>query len=211
VNRTAVKSSNVAAVGYDGFTQTLEVEFKSGGIYRYHDVPSYVHDQLMQADSKGHFVNVFVKGKYDSKRVEEEVDGQSPTTPLTTEAQKVSKVQALHLDLLRRTSYNSLDGERVADSLLANRELWHSAVMANSAGLGITLRDMAADDTQVDTLYILCDVGLASTELVRLAFAAWGADEVELQHEVDHEARLYSANVNDCLGGNRVVLAVWWD
>jgi hypothetical protein len=44
-----VSSSNLASVGYDPNTQTLEVEFLHGGIYQYSDVPSSVHSGLMTA------------------------------------------------------------------------------------------------------------------------------------------------------------------
>jgi hypothetical protein len=35
-----------------------------------------------------------------------------------------STVQEIQFELLRRTSFNALDGERVADSLLQHRDLW---------------------------------------------------------------------------------------
>ena len=39
MQRYSVASSNVAAVGYDPATETLEVEFLSGSIYQYYNVP----------------------------------------------------------------------------------------------------------------------------------------------------------------------------
>ena len=35
-------------------------------------------------------------------------------------------MQEIQLELLRRTSFNALDGERVADSLVRHRDLWLS-------------------------------------------------------------------------------------
>jgi len=38
IEMKAVKSSNVSAVGYDEENKTLQVKFRSGGIYQYMDV-----------------------------------------------------------------------------------------------------------------------------------------------------------------------------
>ena len=61
MKRVRVVSSSVTSVGYDPATQTLEVEFAGGSIYRYFDVPEGVHARLIAADSKGTFLNVEIK------------------------------------------------------------------------------------------------------------------------------------------------------
>jgi hypothetical protein len=40
--------------------------------------------------------------------------------------QELSRVQQLHLDLLRTVAFNALDGAQVADDLLAHRDLWRA-------------------------------------------------------------------------------------
>jgi len=55
-NRMPVTSSNVASIGYDGGQQLLEVEFHSGAVYQYHEVPKRVWGQFKSAPSKGKFV-----------------------------------------------------------------------------------------------------------------------------------------------------------
>ena len=67
--RTVVASSNILSVGYDGGTQTLEVEFVSGAVYQYYGVPEGIHQQLMQAPSKGQFLNAYIKDRYPYSRV----------------------------------------------------------------------------------------------------------------------------------------------
>jgi hypothetical protein len=69
VNRVPVVSSNVSSVGYDAATQTLEVEFTSGIIYQYFDVPEPVYQQLIQAASVGAFFNGNIKGSYRYARM----------------------------------------------------------------------------------------------------------------------------------------------
>lgn len=59
-----VDSSNIEAIGYDDGAQELHVRFLSGTSYIYHDVPRQIFDDLMQAPSKGSFLNREVKGVY---------------------------------------------------------------------------------------------------------------------------------------------------
>ncbi len=64
-----VNSSNVAAVGYEEDSQTLQVEFNSGGSYQYFDVPQPIFDGLLNAASVGGYLNDNVKGSYRYSRV----------------------------------------------------------------------------------------------------------------------------------------------
>ena len=70
MNRVPVSSSNVASVGYDASTSTLEVEFKGGGIYQYFDIPPAVHTGLLAASSIGSYLNVNIKkAEYRYKQI----------------------------------------------------------------------------------------------------------------------------------------------
>lgn len=64
MERTPVTSTNIRAVGYDADNQTLEVEFNNGSVYQYAGVPQDAHDGLMNADSKGKYLNANIKGRY---------------------------------------------------------------------------------------------------------------------------------------------------
>lgn len=70
MKRTAVKNSNIQSVGYDPESCTLEVEYKSGSIYQYQDVPQRAYDGLLRAESKGRYLNASIKAKYPYKRLE---------------------------------------------------------------------------------------------------------------------------------------------
>ena len=61
---TYVDSSNIEAIGYDDGNQELHVQFLSSGVYIYSDVPREIFDDLMNAPSKGSFLNREVKGNY---------------------------------------------------------------------------------------------------------------------------------------------------
>jgi len=59
-----VDSSNIEAIGYDDDAQELHVQFLGGGNYIYYDVPRNIFDELMNASSKGSFLNREVKSVY---------------------------------------------------------------------------------------------------------------------------------------------------
>jgi len=57
-----VNSSAIRAVGYDGYT--LTVEFHSGRIYDHPGVPYSVYLEFMNAPSMGSYYNQFIRGLY---------------------------------------------------------------------------------------------------------------------------------------------------
>lgn len=68
MNREPVTSSNIKAVGYDPSTNVLEVEFSSGTIYQYADVPAQVYKDLMEAESVGRYFAANVRNVYAAHR-----------------------------------------------------------------------------------------------------------------------------------------------
>jgi KTSC domain len=69
MNRNPVSSSNIAGVGYDETSQTLEIEFTSGSIYQYYNVGAELFRQLMDAPSKGQFLHSYIRNAYPFSRV----------------------------------------------------------------------------------------------------------------------------------------------
>lgn len=67
--RKFVNSSNLNSVGYEEETQTLEIEFNSGGVYRYFGVPKYIYTELMSASSHGKYFHQYIKDNYRWSKV----------------------------------------------------------------------------------------------------------------------------------------------
>lgn len=73
-NRTSVipikiKSAVLKSIAYDSRRNILEIEFRSGHIYRYSDVPRSVYEALLAAPSKGRFFDSKIRERYKTKRV----------------------------------------------------------------------------------------------------------------------------------------------
>lgn len=64
MERIQVDSSNISSIGYDEDSLTLEVEFHSGAVYQYFDVPLNVFKGLIDAGSKGQYFAQHIKGYY---------------------------------------------------------------------------------------------------------------------------------------------------
>lgn len=63
-------STSIAAGGYDGGGRRLRLQYIGGDSYDYLDVPSSVFQGLLDAPSKGRFVNWQVKPYYPYERVD---------------------------------------------------------------------------------------------------------------------------------------------
>jgi len=69
IQRQPVNSSDIASIGYDGASETLEIEFKATGVYRYFSVPKNVHDEFARTPSPGKFFLQHIKTKYAWEKV----------------------------------------------------------------------------------------------------------------------------------------------
>lgn len=69
MERIRVSSSNLASVGYDPSTQTLEVEFRDGSVYQYSAVSSAVYAHLMSASSHGSYFSQNIRERYRYRKV----------------------------------------------------------------------------------------------------------------------------------------------
>jgi hypothetical protein len=68
-----VTSSNVKSIGYDRKESTLEIEFISGAVYQYSNVPPIVWQEFQRRkrmnESIGKYLNGNIKGTYDFRKV----------------------------------------------------------------------------------------------------------------------------------------------
>ena len=69
IKRDAVQSTALASVGYSKRLRALEIEFRSGAIYRYLDVPPAIYRDLMIAPSKARYYDENIRRKFRSMPV----------------------------------------------------------------------------------------------------------------------------------------------
>lgn len=129
-----------------------------------------------------------------------------------------ASVQDIQLELVRRTTFNALDGERVSASLMAYRDLWQAVLLDRpgvpdfthpgrllTAGL-IKLRDLPDGVWNADTLFVLTPTREAADRLKAVAETEdWGG-EVTVYGDIEETDR--------ALGTGRQkygLLSVWWD
>jgi hypothetical protein len=72
MRRTRVESTTLRSAGYDRRQCVVELEFTSGAVYQYLDVPAAVHEALMVAESKGTYFNHEIRDDYQVVRVREQ-------------------------------------------------------------------------------------------------------------------------------------------
>jgi hypothetical protein len=64
MRREAVESTTMRSVGYESKSKILEIEFQSGEVYQYLDVPEMVQKRLLRAKSKGQYFNGEIRDDY---------------------------------------------------------------------------------------------------------------------------------------------------
>ena len=62
-----VSSSDLASVGY--YNNTLYIQFNSGGLYAYDNVPLSVYQNLMGSGSHGKYFHACIKNSYSYRRI----------------------------------------------------------------------------------------------------------------------------------------------
>jgi len=67
MEREYFESSMIRSFGFEN--STLEVEFKSGAIWQYFDVPESVYYEMKAASSCGKFFLANIKGQYSESQV----------------------------------------------------------------------------------------------------------------------------------------------
>jgi len=69
MEREYVESSMIRSFGFEASISTLEVEFNSGAIWQYFDVPESLYYEMQSAGSCGKFFNANIRGQYSESRV----------------------------------------------------------------------------------------------------------------------------------------------
>ena len=135
---------------------------------------------------------------------------------------KDNPAQEIQFQRLRLGSFNSFDGDLVADSLKANYKLWDSFLFGRFGPCSlIELRDLPEGYLNADTLYIL--TSKKRWPALKKVIAKWDADEIGyLAADGTHEGippdfgdGRFRNNLSMEMGGggnkDSILVRVWWD
>jgi hypothetical protein len=64
-----IQSSNLQSASYNTEDETLQITFKSGGVYEYYKVPWEKFTKLRLAESQGRFFNMNIGKSYEYKKL----------------------------------------------------------------------------------------------------------------------------------------------
>ena len=70
IHREPLASTALLTAGYSKRLHIMEIEFCSGAIYRYLDVPPDVYHDFMSAESKAQYYDWNIKGRYRAFRLQ---------------------------------------------------------------------------------------------------------------------------------------------
>lgn len=64
MNMIPVRSSAIAAIGYEASTQRMVIRFTSGDSYTFCRVPEHIFSAFMASSSKGGYYDRQIRGRY---------------------------------------------------------------------------------------------------------------------------------------------------
>jgi KTSC domain-containing protein len=91
----------VVSAGYDEQALELELEFRSGHVYRYESVPPSVYAWLLRVENKGGFVRRMIHGHYAERAVPRSVPPASAPGEVSGAPQPDALEDALRASLER--------------------------------------------------------------------------------------------------------------
>lgn len=90
MQRERLISTAILSAGYDAAAQELELEFRSGHVYRYENVPASVYAWLLRTRNKGGFVRRMITGRYAERAVRAGVEAEPPSGSSLEDALRAS-------------------------------------------------------------------------------------------------------------------------
>ncbi|MEO5645346.1 MAG: KTSC domain-containing protein [Bacteroidia bacterium] len=68
MRREYIQSTSIKSIGYDPARLVLEVEFLTGTVYQYSNVPESVYAGFITAESKGRYFDYFIRERFAIKK-----------------------------------------------------------------------------------------------------------------------------------------------
>ena len=72
MHRTPVSTTGITQVGYHEDSDvhgTLELEFESGQVYQFFNVPPKMYDEFIHASSRENFYDIHIRSRFPNSRI----------------------------------------------------------------------------------------------------------------------------------------------
>ena len=79
--RVELKSTAMNAATYQDQSASLELEFRTGAIYRYLAVPAQTYPELLRAESKGRYFNQHIRNRFPYAPIDPAGDATRDSAP----------------------------------------------------------------------------------------------------------------------------------
>lgn len=90
-------------------------------------------------------------------------------------------MQDLQLEIIRRTSFNGFNGDKIHTDLLKYRHLWKSVLLSEQDDGMCRLRDLCDDYWNADTLFIRVGSMDDAIELKDIGQREWYTDDIVIE------------------------------
>lgn len=80
--RVDLKSTSLNAATYQDQSALLDLEFRSGAIYRYVGVPAQTYQELLLAESQGWYFNQHIRNRFPYTKIDPRAAAHAPISPL---------------------------------------------------------------------------------------------------------------------------------
>jgi hypothetical protein len=70
MTRVDLKSTSLNAATYQEHSGFLDLELRSGAIYRYLGVPATTYEELLRAESKGRYFNQHIRNRFAFAKID---------------------------------------------------------------------------------------------------------------------------------------------
>ena len=86
--RVDLNSTSLYAVTYQEPCAVLELEFRSGAVYRYFGIPPHTFEELLRAESKGGYFNSRIRNRFAYAKVYSAAANGKLAIPMPSEKPK---------------------------------------------------------------------------------------------------------------------------
>jgi hypothetical protein len=112
------ESSVIRSAQYDQAQRVLEIEFNSGAVYRYADVPVEEAEAFAAATSKGGYFTSYIRNSYATVKVDPDEDQEQQSVPQAAPEPSVNPLVVEMCKLLSGLELTNEEGDKLIGEVM---------------------------------------------------------------------------------------------